>query len=194
MRIQRIDHISIAVKDYDKAHVFFTKLFGLIPGGAGKDDSSKFKFQVYSAGDLSRFEIIAPTGDKSFLDNFLKEREGGVHHITFQVSDIKAAKKFLESENIPYFGFNDKCENWKELFIHPSAAFGVLIQFAEFNPQEWINESESVQGNKVWQIKASGSRAQLSIRHPGGGRVDTDFSSEELDILIAELKKIRSQL
>ena len=181
--IQRIDHISIAVRDYKKADAFFTKLLGIVPGGAGKDESSKYLYQIYSAGDLSRLELIAPTGDKSFLDNFLKEREGGVHHITFQVPDIKAASRYLDAQDIPYFGYNDRYENWKELFIHPSVAFGVLIQFAEFNPHEWIDESESVSGNRQWEVKKSGKNALLSILHPGGGKVDVRLSVDEIDLL-----------
>ncbi len=190
--VLRIDHVSIAVKDYDKANNFFTKLLGLVPGGAGDDKFSKYKFQIYSAGDLSRLELIAPTGDGSFLDNFLKNRDGGVHHITFEVPDINAAKLFLDREKIPYFGFNNKYENWKELFIHPADAFGVLIQFAEFNPHEWINESEKIHNDKEWDISRKGENFILSVSHPGGGKVDTSFSGEELDQFIDKLIKIRS--
>jgi len=190
--VLRIDHVSIAVRDYEKADAFFTKLLGLIPGGKGRDESAGFYFQVYSVGDLSRFELIAPADDRSFLDSFLKEREGGVHHITFQVHDINAARSYLETENIPYLGFNDKSEKWKELFIHPSNAFGVLIQFAEFNPHEWINESEMIREKKEWEIKKVGSRMLFSILHPGGGKVEKEFSKAELDILINELVKIRT--
>lgn len=189
--VLRIDHISVAVRDFQKAERFFTKLLGLVPGGAGRDESSGFHFQVYSSGDLSRFELIAPTDGKSFLDGFLQNREGGVHHITFQVADINAARSFLEKENIPYFGFNDMSENWKELFIHPSVAFGVLIQLSEFNPHEWINESETTYLNKKWEIKERDNSAVLSLLHPGGGKVDAEFSGDELDILIDELIKIR---
>lgn len=192
--VLRLDHVSIAVNDYVKADAFFRKLLGLVPGGAGRDDSLKFMFQVYSAGDLSRFELIAPSGKKSFLDNFLSGREGGVHHITFQVDDILAAREQLDKENIRYFGFNDSCENWKELFIHPSDAFGVLIQFAEFNPHEWIDESMSVKGPGEWDVKKSGDKAVLSILHPGGGRVDSGFTAQELDLLINDLVKIRAML
>lgn len=192
--IQRIDHVSIAVRDFVKANDFFTKLLGLIPGSNGKDETLKFFFQIYSAGDLSRFELIAPIGQDSFLDSFLKEREGGVHHITFQVPDINVARNFLEKEKIPYFGFNDKYENWKELFIHPSVAFGILIQFSEFNPHEWINESEIICNNREWEINKKNNKAYLSISHPGGGKIEKEFTGSELDIFIEELTKIRDQL
>jgi methylmalonyl-CoA/ethylmalonyl-CoA epimerase len=192
--VLRIDHVSIAVKDFNKADAFFKTLLGLVPGGAGEIEQSKFFFRVYSAGDLSRFEIITPTGNGSFLDGFLKKRDGGVHHITFQVSDIREAKKILDQKKIPYFGYNDHYENWKELFIHPSDAFGVLIQLAEFNPHEWISESESVPGLKSREVKKKGDRACLSVLHPGGGKVDSEYTAEELDSLIKDLVKVRQSL
>lgn len=192
--VSRIDHISIAVKDFERADDFFTTLLGLVPGGSGRDEKSKFFFRVYSAGDLSRLEIISPSSKGSFLDNFLKDRDGGVHHITFQVPDIHEARSCLEKNNIPYFGFNDNIENWKDLFIHPSDAFGVLIQFAEFNPHEWINESETVDGGRKWEIKRKAANAVISILHPGGGKVDSEFSREQLDELIVELQNVRRLL
>lgn len=39
------------------------------------------------------------------------------------------------------------------MFIHPSVAFGLLIQFSEFNSHEWIDNSEIIQGSKEWEIK-----------------------------------------
>lgn len=192
--VLRLDHISFAVKDFKKADEFFTTLLGLVPGGAGEIEQLKFFFRVYSAGDLSRVEIITPTGSGSFLDGFLKKRDGGVHHITFQVSDIKEARRILDQKKIPYFGYNDTHENWKELFIHPSDAFGVLVQFAEFNPHEWINESESVPGLKNWEVRKKGKSAVLSLLHPGGGKLESELSEDELDKLIADLVKVRESL
>ncbi|MBW2196957.1 MAG: hypothetical protein JRF58_03670 [Deltaproteobacteria bacterium] len=44
----------------------------------------------------------------------------------------------LEDHNIPYFGYNEYADFWKEIFIHPKDAFGVLIQIAEFDPDDWL--------------------------------------------------------
>ena len=192
--ILRIDHVSIAVRDFKRADDFFTTLLGLVPGGAGTDGKSKFFFQVYSSGDLSRFEIITPTEKGSFLDGFLKTRSGGVHHITCQVNDIKETRKILDEKKIPYFGYNDSYENWKELFIHPSDAFGVLIQFAEFNPHEWIDGSQAVAPGRKWEVKNTGVKALLSLLHPGGGKVNYEYTSDELDLLINDLVQVRKAL
>jgi methylmalonyl-CoA/ethylmalonyl-CoA epimerase len=192
--VLRIDHVSIAVKDYKNADDFFKKLLGVIPGGAGRDECAGFKFQVYSAGDLSRLEIIAPDRGGSFLDNYLENREGGVHHITFQVDDINSARSYLEKQNIPYFGYSEKYENWKELFIHPSVAYGVLIQFAEFNPHEWIAPSVSIKNGCDWELRKNGNRVIFSMLHPGGGKMERDFSNEQLDRLIEDLVEVRKEL
>ncbi|MFC1812257.1 VOC family protein, partial [Thermodesulfobacteriota bacterium] len=127
--ISRIDHIAIAVKDYKKALYFFQEMLGAIPGISGKDHALKYVWQSFSMGDLSGLELLKSTEEGSFLDNFFKKRKfGGVHHITLQTPDIHEAKKKLDDNQIPYFGFNVKNNFWKELFIHPDDAFGVLIQ------------------------------------------------------------------
>ena len=146
--ILRIDHVAIAVRDYEKALRFFTEILGAIPGSHADDRGMKYLWQNFALGDLSRLELLTPTGEGSFLDNFLEDRQGGVHHITMQVRDIDEAKKILEKNNIPYFGYNAYGTAWKELFIHPRDAFGVLIQMAQFNPDDWLAESVCLRERK----------------------------------------------
>ena len=51
--IERIDHVSIAVRDYEKARSFFQDILGAVPGAGAADDSKKFFWQLFSLGDLS---------------------------------------------------------------------------------------------------------------------------------------------
>ncbi len=44
----------------------------------------------------------------------------------------------MRENGIPTFGYAEPFPGWKELYIHPKNAFGTLIQFAEFNPLDWI--------------------------------------------------------
>lgn len=190
--ILRIDHISIAVRDFQKAENFFNNLLGLVPGGSGSDKDRGFFYHIYSAGDLSRFELISPDSDQSFLKGFLKKRDGGVHHITFQVDSVYRVRQELEKHNIPYFGFNDRYKDWKELFIHPKEAYGVLIQFAEFAPENWLDESMNVRHGKKWTVEKNDGEIKFSIAHPGGGKVDILFNDKEIDDLISELTKMKN--
>jgi len=192
--IKRIDHVSLAVSDYERARVFFTELLGLVPGACGRDDQSGFFWQLFSAGDLSRFELIAPTKKGSFLEGFLKGKPGGVHHVTFQVNDIIDTAKRLDYMNIPYFGLNDKYDNWKELYIHPRDAFGLLVQLAQFEPAEWLDPSQNPGSGEKWDVTVSENIMNFKLAHPGGGRVNRSFDAEELDLLIAELTAARKKM
>lgn len=192
--IKRIDHISLAVNDYEKARIFFTELLKLVPGACGRDEQNGFFWQLFSCGDLSRFEIIAPLKNGSFLDGFLKGKTGGVHHVTFQVDDIRATARRLDYMGVPHFGLNDKYDNWKELFIHPRDAFGLLIQFAQFKPADWLDSSEKIDDGARWSISVSGNMLNLELAHPGGGTVKSLFDAEELDLLIAELSAARKKI
>lgn len=188
--ISRIDHVSIAVRDYEKAEKFFRTVLGAIPGASAVDPKAKYLWQIFSLGDLTRLELLKATGQGSFLDGFLSERQGGVHHITLQTPDIAEARKYLEENGIPYFGYHEYQESyWKEIFIHPRDAFGVLIQIAEFNADDWLNDSVRFsEKGKRWQIEKDASGIRLNFSHPGGGHVTMQLTREEADQLIEDLK------
>lgn len=186
--IDRIDHVAIAVKDYAKALDFFTRIFGAIPGSNARDDAKRYFWQNFSLGDLSRIEILTPTDAGSFLDKFLHNREGGVHHITLQTPDIAKAMEILEAHGIPYFGYKKYPDGvWKELFIHPKDAFGVLIQIAEFRADDWLAECVRMPEGSRFRVEKTPQGYQLLIAHPGGGKAIIDLGKEELRELINSL-------
>ncbi len=189
--ISRIDHVSVAVNDYKRATDFFAKVLGSVPGASGTNEKLGFFWEILSTGDLSRLEILTPSGDDSFLGSFLSDKtDGGVHHITFETTDIIKVKENLEHHKIPYFGFNVENPSWKELFIHPRDAFGVLIQIAEFTPDDWLNPSLTFQKDKRWVAEKTANGSRLVFQHPGGGKAEIDLSRSEVKQLICDLKKI----
>jgi len=137
---------------------------------------------------MSRLELITPSGEGSFLKNFLSKRDGGVHHITMETSDIQEAKGHLEENNVPYFGFNEIPELWSELFIHPKDAFGALIQIMQLGPKYHLVEPiKRAQGKRV-KVKPDASGCELSIHHPGGAELKLALSKEEVKDLIDDLQ------
>ena len=187
--ILRIDHISIAVKDRQKAEFFFRAVLGGIPGAAAVDPYMKYSWEILSLGDLSRVEILEPTARGSFLDGFLEKREG-VHHITIQTRDMEETKALLRHHNIPYFGDNEYSDVlWKEIFIHPRHAFGVLIQIAEFHPEDWLSDDVKIPGNRAWKVEQTDEGIQLELSHPGGGKMELKLTREEARRLAQELMK-----
>jgi len=188
--ILRIDHVSIAVKDQEKAEHFFRDILGALPGAGAADTKLKFIWQVFSLGDLSRLEIISPAEKGRFLDGFLEGREGGVHHITLQTPDIHKIMAHLEAQGIPFFGYNEYSGGeWKEIFIHPRHAFGVLIQIAEFEAADWLSEKDKFPPEMRWQVEKTQTGATLFFAHPGGGKVSLNLDREELKELVAMLEQ-----
>ena len=177
--ISRVDHVSLAVRDIEAALHFFVDLLGAVPGASGKDPAMKYYWQILSLGDLSRIELITPTGEGSFLDNFLKDKQGGVHHITLQTPDIQKAKEMLEGHGIPTFGSADYAGIWKEIFIHPRHAFGVLVQIAEFDADDWISPSLRMPKHTKWTIGKEDAGVNLKFAHPGGGTACLALDREE---------------
>lgn len=191
MIFERMDHISLAVKDYDAAHDFFTRVLGAVPGACGRDEKLKYFFRVFSLGDLTRLELIHATGPGSFLDGFLASRGSGAHHITIQTPDLAAARERLEEFGVPFFGYNDHGEAWKELFIHPRHAFGLLIQIAQFNPDDWLPENRQGRalGAPPWRVDPMEEGLRLTLAHPGGGTVSVELDRQGARELAATLEK-----
>ncbi len=187
--IARIDHVSIAVKDHEKAERFFRDILGAIPGTNAADPTTRYFWQLYSLGDLSRLELISPTGKGSFLDGFLKSKDAGVHHITLQTPDIQKAMEHLKAKGIPFFGYNEYVGGvWTEIFIHPRHAFGVLIQIAQFEADDWLSDQVKFPKGMKWQVEKTDTGANLTFAHPGGGKVKLEIDRAELAQLSAALE------
>ena len=137
--IRRIDHISIAVRDLARAKAFFIDTLGGRELFAAPVEGQKFRWTTIELGTSCFLELIDPLESDGFVHRFLETRGEGPHHVTVQVDDLKEIHRRLEEKSIPTFGYGEPFPGWKELYVHPRNAFGTLIQFAEFNPLDWIN-------------------------------------------------------
>ncbi len=127
---ERFDHVAIGVHEIDRAAV----LFGDILGGesvAGWDVPDEgFRFAQLRYPNRMKIELMEPVGDSGFLPKFLARRGEGVHHLTFRVKDIESKLQYLRSRDIEPIHVVLQ-GRWKEAFIHPRQAHGVLIQLME---------------------------------------------------------------
>jgi methylmalonyl-CoA/ethylmalonyl-CoA epimerase len=186
--ISRIDHVSLAVRNYEAAKAFFEKAFGAVSGAAMEDSYLQYFWHMFTLGDMSRLELITPTGEKSFLKNFLKERAGGVHHITLETDDIQKVKDRLDENRVPHFGFNEN-EIWSELFVHPKDAFGVLIQIEEPGPDyHAVEPVKKAEGKRV-KVAPAKDGCELKIHHPGGVELTLNLDKDEMRELVRDLEQ-----
>jgi methylmalonyl-CoA/ethylmalonyl-CoA epimerase len=110
-------------------------LFGGILGGrwaCGADSPGYWWGQLqFSAGP--KIELLTPTGGPAaaFLERFLAARGAGPHHFNFLVTDIDAALAKIRAFGIEPIGVNLASPNWREAFLHPRTAHGIVIQVAQ---------------------------------------------------------------
>ena len=125
-----VDHVAIAVwrESVPAARRFMTEVLGARAGFLM--DRPDFSFQHFHLGD-TKFEVLWPTSDDSFLTRFLEKRGEGLHHITLLVDDLEECCTRLEAQEIAVVGKDTSQPRWQQAFISPRSAFGVLYQLAQ---------------------------------------------------------------
>jgi len=131
--VERFDHISMAVIDIAATAPLIALLGGEHVDG-GLSPKGDFRWVQYSLPGWGRLELISPIDPDPdhFIRRFINERGEGLHHLTFKVDNLTAATDRARELGFTVTGFDDTMEGWKEAFIHPKSAHGVLIQLAEF--------------------------------------------------------------
>jgi methylmalonyl-CoA/ethylmalonyl-CoA epimerase len=130
--IKRIDHVAIAAESIDERVRFLSELFGMKPGPRYDNPQDGYNgVELTIPGSDTKWEVIEPAGENSFVTRFLGQRGPGLHHVTFEVTDIEAAAKVLRERGIEPVGMRVEGAWNKELFIHPRDTGGVLIQLYE---------------------------------------------------------------
>lgn len=135
--VKRIERVALAVPDLDEAQAFFEGWFGARFQPEEFIEDMGIRYRPFEIGE-SMMELLQPTREDSPVAKFLKTRGPGVHHITFEVDDLDEAIAELEQRGgrIAYQhtyaeGVTFEGQVWREAFIHPKDAFGVLIHLAE---------------------------------------------------------------
>ena len=80
-----------------------------------------------------KIELLTPAGgpDAAFLERFLAAHGPGAHHLTFVVPDIEQMLARMRAFGIEPVGVNLANPSWKEAFLHPRSAHGIVVQVAQ---------------------------------------------------------------
>jgi len=71
----------------------------------------------------------------AFLHRFLAQRGPGIHHVTFTVPSLSEACDRARAHGYLIVGYDDSDPEWKEAFLRPKEALGIVVQFAEPGPR-----------------------------------------------------------
>jgi methylmalonyl-CoA/ethylmalonyl-CoA epimerase len=126
-----LDHLAVGTRDLSGGW----ELFGGVLGGtwAYGGNSAGFWWGQLEFAAGPKIELLTPTGgpDAAFLDRFLAARGAGAHHFNFLVTDIEGALARIRAFGIEPIGVNLANPDWREAFLHPRDAHGIVIQVAQ---------------------------------------------------------------
>ncbi len=131
LRIKKIDHVAICVRDVDDAIAKYKQVLGLEPQVREVVASQQTEAVLLPIGETS-LELISPRGNVG-LEKFLEKKGPGLHHIAIEVEGIEEALATLKALGVPLVDETPRkgARGHKVAFLHPKATGGVLVELVE---------------------------------------------------------------
>lgn len=130
----RINHIALAVPNLDVAAARYRDSLGATVSEPQALPEHGVTV-VFVTFDNSKVELLEPLGEASPIAAFLvKNPDGGMHHICYEVRDIKVARDHLLAAGARVLGGGEPkigAHGNPVLFLHPKDFFGTLIELEE---------------------------------------------------------------
>ena len=132
MKAERIDHISIFVKDLDKA----IKLFSEVVGIEFVEPWENKNFDIRETiGPLPLcINLCAPLTPDGDTAKLLEHKGEGVSMISFKVPNLAEAVAAMKSRGIRQLG-GEKLGEAETATFHPKDTFGVMIEFTQYQEE-----------------------------------------------------------
>lgn len=130
--IGRINHVAIAVPDLAAAAALYREALGAqVSAPVALPEHGVTA--VFVTLPNTKIELLHPLGEHSPIAGFLaKNPAGGMHHICFEVKDIKAARDRLVTSGARVLGDIKTGAHGKPVvFLHPRDFCGTLIELEE---------------------------------------------------------------
>ena len=132
--IGRLNHIAIVVPDLDAAARLYRETLGarVSPPLAQPEHGVTV---IFVELPNTKIELIHPLGEGSPIAGFLARNPGGgIHHVCFEVADIRAARDKLAGQGARVLGDGEPrlgAHGKPVLFLHPKDFLGTLIELEE---------------------------------------------------------------
>ena len=132
--IGKLNHVAIVVPDLAAAAALYRDTLGaaVLPPHALPEHGVT---AVFVELGNTRIELLEPLGAESPVSGFLgRNPGGGIHHVCYEVADIRAARDHLKSVGARVLGDGEPhpgAHGKPVLFLHPKDFCGTLIELEE---------------------------------------------------------------
>ena len=130
----KLNHVAIAVVSVEAAAKQYKNILGAKISKTLDLPSHGVK-TIFVELDNTKIELLEPIGDNSPIKKFLlKNPSGGMHHICYEVPNIKEASTKLKLQGATILGSGKPtigAHGKPVIFIHPKDFNGTLIELEE---------------------------------------------------------------
>ena len=130
--MKNVEHIGIAVKDLAVSVPLFEKLLNSICYKTESVASEQVETAFFKTGE-TKIELVQSTNNDGVIARYIEKKGEGLHHIAFEVADIRAEMKRLKEEGFVLLSEEPKqgADNKLVCFLHPKNTNGVLIEICQ---------------------------------------------------------------
>ncbi|MGS2642118.1 VOC family protein [Streptosporangium sp. LJ11] len=134
------DHTAVAAPRIRDLLPVYRDLLGGTFHRGGDNQLGGYRAMQLTYPGGGKIELMEPLEGSTFFDSFfeLTRGRGGVHHLNFHVVDIDLAVSLLTERGYRLHGLNLGDPRWREVFLHPKEAHGVLVQLAQPGPRDSV--------------------------------------------------------
>ena len=134
--MRKVDHIGIAVKRLHELIPVYEKLLNTECYKQETVASEKVNTAFFKTGD-TKIELLESLEPGGVIAKFIEKKGEGLHHIAFDVADIKAEMERLKQEGFELLSEQPKngADNKIVCFLHPKNTHGVLVELCQEKPQ-----------------------------------------------------------
>ena len=128
----RVEHIGIAVKNLTEADALFARLFTKEAYKHEKVEGEGVLTSFFRMGE-TKIELLEATRADSPIAKFIDKKGEGIHHIAFEVIDIRAEIRRLQAEGFEILNEEPKrgADNKWVAFLHPRSTNGILVEICQ---------------------------------------------------------------
>jgi methylmalonyl-CoA/ethylmalonyl-CoA epimerase len=129
MEPRGIHHLGVAVEDLDRAVTTYERVFGAQLEHRETVPDQGVEAASMRVGD-GRVELLASLGEETPVGKFLAKRGPGMHHVAFEVDDVRGAVGELAGKGVELVDEQPRqgLFGLQVAFLHPDALDGVLAE------------------------------------------------------------------
>lgn len=132
--IGRLNHVAIAVPDLEAARALYRDTLGARVS-AIEDQPEHGVRTVFVELPNTKVELLGVLGERSPIAAFLERNPaGGIHHLCYEVEDIRAARDRLLARGARVLGDGEPkigAHGKPVLFLHPKDLLGTLVELEQ---------------------------------------------------------------